>query len=65
MGLAPTGKRRLFTAHAVNGHFADRGRTGRSEPLPTFKDIDGDPMGITLHRLTVPGIVIATATSRR
>ena len=38
MGLAPTRKRRLFTAHAVSGHFLDLDRLGSLDPagpMPT------------------------------
>src|SRR5215472_15109295 len=36
VGLAPTGKRRLFTAHADSGHSRDRDRAARFGPLRTF-----------------------------
>jgi len=37
VGLAPTGKRRLLTAHANSGHSSMVWRTGQTDPLPTFR----------------------------
>ena len=37
VGLAPTGKRRLLTAHAKSGHSARAQRTGQIDPKATFK----------------------------
>jgi hypothetical protein len=36
VGLAPTGKRRLLTAHAISGHSLRTCRTGQFDPLQSF-----------------------------
>jgi hypothetical protein len=36
VGLAPTGKRRFFTAHAESGRSRHRDRTGKVDPKPPF-----------------------------
>ena len=38
MGLAPTGKRRLLTAHANSGHSPRAGRTGSNRPKAKRND---------------------------
>src|SRR5260370_18222268 len=44
VGLAPTGKRRLLTAHTFSGHSRPRG-LGRSEPIPCCRVPLSEPQG--------------------
>jgi hypothetical protein len=41
VGLSPTGKRRLLTAHANSGHSSDTRRTSNVDPLLPFPTSPG------------------------
>jgi hypothetical protein len=42
VGLAPTGKRRLFTAHADSGRSPDDGQPSQVDPLRSLAGVGRD-----------------------